>query len=200
MVYEIAVAFFGALVFLFIFWEKLKEDYSSTLIFSTGFTIIICLALSNLAARYYDPKWWFWFGTLGITIGVLWSIFRLKLKVYELLEAVFVAILPWLSFVFLIDSITNKSVLSLGAFIVVVAVIIFYLYLSTRYKRFSWYPSGKVGFSALSSMGTLFMIRGLSSLFTNDMLSFVGKIDTAFSGIVTLASFLGVFYLGRKTK
>lgn len=200
MIYEFLLGGVSIFVFLFIFWKKLKEDYSSSIIFSTGFTVIFALLLGTLLSRQFLPLYWFWVALLFISIATFWSVFRLKLKLFEVIEAVFAGIIPWLSFVFLYDSIKVKSFYSLGIFVVLVGVYFLYFFLNGSYKKFSWYVSGKIGFSVLASIGVLFLARGLASLTAFDMLSFTGKLDTAFSGAVAVASFLTIFYLARQVE
>jgi hypothetical protein len=123
-----------------------------------------------------------------------------KLKIFETIDAGFASLIPWLGLLFLSHSIVAKNSYSLIAFAIVALTYFLYLFLNANYKKFSWYVSGKVGFSGLMSLGVLFLARGLTSLFWPGVLSFVGSLESAISGVVSIVSFLGVFYLARKVE
>ncbi len=198
MPYKLAINMVLALVFLFILWRRLKEDYSQGIVFSTGFLILSGVALGSLISAIFFREWWFWLSLLGIVLGGGFAIFKFKLRGFEVFDATVVAILPWLLVVFLSDSVEAKSIYSLGGFFVILAVYLLYHFLNTSYKKFSWYRSGRVGFSGLATVAILFLLRGLTGLFLVDMLSFVGKIDSIISGVLAFLAFLGIFHLARQ--
>jgi len=194
----LALNILGVVVFLFLFWNRLREDYLSNQVFSSAFLIIIGVLLFYLISVLYFPFFWFWLTFLGFWLGFMLSVIKFGLKIYETLEASLVSIIPWLSFVFLGDSINNKNLISLLVFGFTIAVIPLYVFLNKRYKDFSWYKSGKIGFAGLTSIGIYFLARGLVAIFFPFVLSFVGDYETILSGIVAFCFFLLVFNLSRK--
>lgn len=191
----------GLLLFLFFYYKRLKEDYGSQIIFSTGFIIAIVGGLFYAASQLIDflPKqYWYWFALLGATFGYVFSLFRYKLKFFESLEAYGVGLLFWQGIIFLGHSVTNTNVFSLGATLVIIGLLILFFFFEGVYKNLAWYRSGRVGFSGLVTLGTFFLIRSAIALSFDNVLSFVGKIDAIVSGVVALGLFLALYLLARK--
>jgi len=188
----------GAVFFFFLFWKKLKEDYRSPSIFSAAFYILIGIGVLGFLSERFFPEWWFWANVLGVVLGFGLGILRFKLRFFESLEAVVVGLLPWLSFVFLRDAVSNANLPSLIGFVVLFLIIVFYLFIDRHYKRFTWYKSGKVGFSGLMTLGVLFLARTTVAVLFPFVLSFSGPIDSIMSGVIAFTSFLLVFNLARQ--
>lgn len=204
-----AISFLGVLPFLFIFWKRLKEDYSSVQIFTSGFYIIFSiiffvlislLALPNLihASPVFSPTGlWFWGGVLGFAVGLGFSIWKLKLKFFESFESAAIGLLIWLAIVFFLDSVGNSSLVSLISLGVIIALIALFFFVDGRYKKFTWYRSGKIGFSGLATLGIFFLIRTGVALFFPFVLSFVGRVDALISGVVSFILFLLLYNLAE---
>ncbi len=199
MFYELLVGLTGAASFLFILWRRLKEDYASSIIFTGGFLVLSGLAIAWGVSRIFMPRWWFWLDVLAISLALGFAIFRFKMKTFEVLDAAVSAAFPWLILAFLFDSVRMKNIYSLGGFFVILAIYLLYHFLNASYKRFSWYRSGRVGFSGLAAIAILLSLRSLTSLFFVDMLSFVGRQDAIISGSIAFLAFLGIFHLSRQT-
>ena len=198
MLINILVGLVGVFIYLFIFWKKLKEDYVANQIFTTGILSILFGFLAYFISTRFLPMWWFWLALIGFTAGLTLGIIRYHMRGYETAEAAGVAILPWLFLIFITDSIINQSIYSfLYAMTVVIAVVV-YLILNSKYKEFSWYASGRVGFAGLTAIGIFFLLRGIIAFIFPDMISFVGKIDALISGMVAFVVFLSVFNLARE--
>ena len=198
MLINILVGLVGVFIYLFIFWKKLKEDYVANQIFTTGILSILFGILAYFISTRFLPMWWFWLALIGFTAGLTLGIIRYHMRGYETAEAAGVAILPWLFLIFITDSIINQSIYSfLYAMTVVIAVVV-YLILNSKYKEFSWYASGRVGFAGLTAIGIFFLLRGIIAFIFPDMISFVGKIDALISGMVAFVVFLSVFNLARE--
>jgi hypothetical protein len=189
---------FGILFFLFIFWKKLKEDYTSTNTFSTALYILFGIGVFNILANRFLPQWWFWLDFLGASLGFALGVMRFKFRFFESLEAAVVALLPWLSLVFLGDAVLNSNLSSLIGSLVLLLIVVFYIFLDTHYKKFTWYKSGKVGFAGLITLGALFLIRIAVAVMFPFVLSFSGSIDSIISGVIAFTSFLLVFNLARQ--
>jgi len=207
-----AVYAIGLLPFLFFFWRRLKEDYTSGQIFTAGFYIIFSVFFFILAftlgiprviaaSPIYSPSGlWFWGAVLGLMIGLGLSIWKLNLKFFETLEAGILGSFFWLAVIFLINSVRDSSVVSLTAFGVSAALILLFFFLDGRYKKFTWYRSGKIGFSGLAVAGTFFFVRAAVALFFPFVLSFVGKLDALISGSISFILFLLLYNLAEYEK
>lgn len=198
MIENILVFFLGALFFLFLFWKRLKEDYVSKDIFSTAFYILAGITLSWLVSRNFLPQWWFWLALLGVVLGGTWAVVKFRLRVFEVLEALVFGLLPWLSLIFLLDAVKNENTLSLIGFLVILIFLLSFVAIDSRYKRFTWYKSGRVGFSGLIILGFFFLLRTFIAGSFTDMLSFAGRPDSVLSGTVAFISFLMIFNIARQ--
>lgn len=198
MIAKILLNIAGVLFFFFLFWKKLKEDYDSESIFTFAVFIVVGIGIFSFASQKILPQWWFWANCLGAVLGFILGRLKFKFRFFESLEATTIGLLPWLSFIFLQDAISSTNLPSLIAFIVLLLVIAFYAFLDAHYKKFTWYKSGKVGFSGLTTLGVLFLIRTAVAAGFPSMLSFLGPIDSIISGVIAFTSFLLVFNLSRQ--
>lgn len=202
--------FVGFLPFLFIFWKRLREDYSSSQIFESGLIIILSMTISMLLFHFglsriiptstiFLPEGlWFWGGVVGSLIGLIVSILRLNLRFFETFESAFVGLLIWISIVFLTNSIKDSSLFSLVAGIVCLILVFLFFFLSGRYRKFTWYRSGKIGFTGLAVSGIFFFTRAITALIFPSMMSFVGRIDALLSALVSFILFLLLYNLAEK--
>jgi hypothetical protein len=198
MIVKILFNIVGVLLFFFLFWKKLKEDYDSESIFTYALFIAAGIGIFSFLSAKLLSHWWFWANCLGVVLGFLLGRLKFKFRFFESLEATIIGLLPWLSFVFLQDAMSNTSLPTLIAFIVLMLVIVLYVFLDTHYKKFAWYKSGKVGFSGLITLGLLFLVRATVAAGFPSMLSFLGPIDSIISGVIAFTSFLLVFNLSRQ--
>jgi len=189
--------FLGILVFLFIFWKRLKEDYASEIIFKAAFFILLGVTLAFLTSFKLIPLWFLWSEFLGLLLGLGAAIYALKIKFYESFEALIISILPWIGFIFLKDSVFGSSLTSFIAFLVILLVVFISYWLDTNYKNFTWYKSGKIGFAGISSLGIIFLVRSIIAATGMPVLSFVGKFEAILSGIAAFICFLLLYNLGR---
>lgn len=188
----------GAFTFLFIFWRRLKEDYVSNMVFTTSIYLVFGAFAGKLISFYFLSDWWFWLSFLGLSIGLAVGILRFKLRAVETVEAAIPGLLLWFSFLFLQDSIESLSAPPFIAFLVVVLLVGLFYLLDKHYKKFAWYKSGRIGFSGLTTLGALFLIRAFVAAFFPDVLSFVGTLDIILSAVIAFIAFLLVFNLARQ--
>ena len=188
----------GILIFLFIFWRKLKEDYASEIIFKSAFYTLIGIAVGIFVSWKIYSQAFLWMAFVGSLIGVGVSSYMFKERFYECLEALVIAALPWLSFVFLSDSVINSSPVSFFAFLVTLVMMFVYYFFEQRYKGFAWYKSGKVGFAGLATLGIIFIIRSAIAVGRFDVISFLAGYEGIISGAAAFISFLLIFNLGRQ--
>lgn len=189
---------FGILVFLFIFWKRLREDYASGIIFETAFYILLGVGVTQLISFKLIPDWFFWTSILGALIGLYLGNLRFKVRFYESLEASVVGLLPWTSFVFLKDSVAKASLSSFLAFLAILLIIFIFYYVDTHFREFTWYKSGRVGFAGLSTLALIFTVRSTIALIGISVLTFSGNYEAMVSGAAALLCFVLLFNLSRK--
>lgn len=197
MLAKIVFNLLGVLVFLFVFWKKLREDYTTGQIFTTGLYIIVGISLAVIISTKFLESWWFWLSFIGVALGLVLGVLKFKLRFFETFEAGVAATLPWLGIVFLLDSIEKSNLASFIGFIVIILLIALFYFLDAHYKKFTWYKSGRVGFTGLTTLGLLLLLRAAVAPIIPDVLSFSGKHEAIISGILAFVSFLLVFNLAR---
>lgn len=198
MLIEIAAGLLGTIVFLFIFWKRLKEDYSSEIVFKSSFNILLGILVGwGISFKFYPPGF-LWLSFLGGVLGLAVSVLRFRVRAYETLEAFVIGVLPWTSFVFLADSVLNSSLISFIGFLVTLLVVFFSYYIDQHYKNFAWYKSGKIGFAGLATLALVFLIRSAIAISQTPVLSFVSfKIEAVVSGSLAFICFILIYNLGR---
>lgn len=188
----------GVLVFLFIFWRRLREDYVPGMIFTTSFYILTGVFAGILFSFYFISDWWFWLSILGFALGLGLGVLRFRLRFFETLDALVPGGFFWLSMHYLKDSISSSDLPSLIAFAVLFVLMVLFFILDGRYKRFSWYKSGRIGFAGLTMLGVFFLIRAVIAATFPHVLSFVGTTDIIVSSTFAFFAFLSVFNLARQ--
>lgn len=197
MLISVAAIALGFLIFLFLFWRKLKEDYGPEPIFTACFFILVGIMTGVFLSLRFAKDWWFWASILGGSIGFLAGLLRLKLRLFESLEALIISLLPLSVLIFLVDAVKNSNLFSLVYSVGTLALLGLYYFLSIHYRNFSWYHSGRVGFAGLSTGGLFFLLRAGIAIFSPTVLSFVGKFEVLVSGLAAFGLFLLVFNLAR---
>lgn len=186
MLVKLVTGFVGVLFFLFIFWKRLKEDYSSDIIFESASSILIGMGLSLMVSTLFFPGYFFWSEIVGMLIGLTVMVFKFKLRFYESLESTILAGMPFVALMFFRDSIVNSSLHSFLAFVSMLVLIFLSYWLDVNYKSFTWYKSGRIGFSGLSVAIIFFVTRSIIAIVGINMLSFVGKIEPFISITIAL--------------
>lgn len=200
MAINVLITFLSVILSLFIFWKRLKEDYSSEIIFSSIFIVYISFAASYFVAKYFLPNFYFWVEVLGVGLGISLAIFRSKIRFFETLEALVLSALPVLSLYFLMDSVKNSSFFSFIAFIVILILVFVFYFVDTHYKSFTWYKSGKVGLSGLLTLFLFFLIRGTIAIFFPSVLSFSGDAEAYISGAMSFGTLALILILRREKR
>lgn len=198
MVSQVVTNLLGGLIFLYLFWKKLKDDYAGDMIFTTSFYVLAGIGLGLVVSKIIVPSWWFWLGLAGVSLGAGVGIIRFHLKTFELIEALAFSLIPWLGLAFASDSISNSSLSSFIGFGVCALLLALFIYLDRHYKNISWYASGRVGFSGLMVLAILFSLRALVALFFPFVLSFVGVWEPLISGLTAFIFYFLVFNLAKK--
>jgi hypothetical protein len=200
MLVNILVSLLGILVFLFLFWKRLKEDYIEEIVFQISFYILLGIGLGWAISFKFLPNWFFWLGFFGGVIGLAVSFFRFRVKFYETLEAFIISCLPWLALVFLENSVETSSLSSFLGFAAILFLTLISYYFDTHYKKFTWYKSGRIGFTGLATAGLFFSVRLILAILKVPVLSLVGESEIMISGALTITSFALLFNLGGLRK
>lgn len=188
----------GILIFLFIFWKRLREDYASGIIFEAAFYVLLGLGVLWFVSFKLFPGWFFWTSAAGAGVGLTLGILKFRLRFYETLEALVIAVLPWLAFIFLKDSVVNFSLSSFVAFLLVLIIIFAFYYIDTHFREFTWYRSGKIGFAGLATLAIIFTLRSGIALTDAHVLTFTGKFEAIVSGAMAFVCFILIYNLSRK--
>jgi hypothetical protein len=197
MLANLAVTILALLVFLFLFWKRLKEDYAAEIIFKAATYILVGIGIAWVASAKFFPAWLFWASLAGGLIGLGFAILRFRVKFYETLEAFIISSLPWLGLIFLMDSVTHSSLSSFSAFLAILILVFVTYYFDTHYKGYAWYKSGKIGFAGLAIAVIFFLLRTLLAIAKVTMLSFVGRGEAIISAMMASISLILLFNLGR---
>jgi hypothetical protein len=188
----------GVIIFLFLFWKKLREDYTGNQIFSTAVLALTGIGLGFLISLKFFPLGWFWLEFILALLGFTLGIVKFNLRPFELIEAAVVSLAPWLSLIFLSDSVVKINLSSFLAFFSVVCLTTFYIFLDSHYKNFGWYASGRIGFSGLATLGSFFLLRAILAYFFPFVISFIGRLEVIVSGVGAFISFLTLYNLSRR--
>lgn len=200
MFFNSLILFAGLLISLFIFWKRLKEDYSSEIIFNSIFIIYTTFLISILISSKFLPIWFFWIQFAGVLVGLMVSVYKNKIRFYESFEALIFSFTPLLTLFFLRDAALNSSFSSFLAFTFMLILIFVFYYVDSHYKNFAWYRSGKIGLSGLSILLLFFVARATTSVFSPNVLSFCGKIEPFISGLSAGLVAVAIFLLGKTEK
>jgi len=199
------------LIFLFIFWSKLKEDYDTKTIFTQGFFMVFIIYFSIFCSNLIIPRLhqthifnpnglWFWMSLIAISIAFVIGILKFKFKFYEALEAttlgLFTTLIPIELMFFLFTK--NKLFLLQSALILFFSLI--YLILNAHYKKITWYRSGRVGFSSLLTLGLFFLTRSIIAIYSPNMLFLLGKVEIVFSAATAFLIFFALYNLSTLNK
>ena len=192
---------FGSFVFSFILWKKLKEDYESKNIFWLGWILLLSSAVGYWVGNFLSP-FRFWISLLfALVFGTL-TVKKIDFKPFELINALVPA---WMSFLFITNLgsyLSSTSHTSLQTLTLVIAPLAFlmYIFFLKKYRSFSWYPSGRVGFPGLASLGIYFLFRSVAiylifmlPFFYNQKPGIFEWVDIGISLVLTLSLWVTLY-------
>lgn len=192
----------GVFLFSFTLWKALKEDYTRDTIYTFTLLILVFSALGGILGNKIAPEFTLWFVILtNVLLGSL-VIKRLEIHFFELIDALVPASLYFLVFghlgVFLLN-LENRTYLGLLPMLIALASLFVFKFLVGRYRRFSWYPSGKVGFAGLATVGVYLLLHSV----IKPTLTGLSNQDIIVNAIIGVACALGLGYIiylrsGRK--
>jgi len=205
---HIIVLTFGVLSFLFLFWRRLREDYSGSLIFSAGFGIIasilagylLSFIFSNLLSEsyFFNPHGlWYWGGFMGFLAGVKIMQAKMNLKVIETFEAATMGTSVWTFLIYVFGFLTTKNPSSAALSVGVLLLFSFFYFLEGKYRSLSWYKSGKIGFSGVTVLGLFFVLRMVITLSFDNGFSTIGRVDLVLSAVVVFLLAFSLYNLSE---
>lgn len=198
MIINLGVGLTGAVVFLFIFWKRLKEDYSAEIVFRVAFNILVGVAFGYLISFKFFQEGFLWFEFVGALAGLGMACYRFKVRFYETLESMVIGLLPWMSFIFLKNSVVQSSFVSFSAFLIILVLIFLSHFFDQHYRNFSWYRSGKIGFSGLAVLVSIFIIRLGVAMVGVPVISFLRNYEAVISTVAASVGLILLFNLGRQ--
>lgn len=170
---SLLLGFVGLFLFSFILWKRLREDYRSDDIFTFTLSLVLSGLVSFWLSSEVIPSLSFWFTLLGSGVTGFVLIRRYSFRFFEVIDALVPAF-------FLLGLFLFKNYLSLVFIISFMA----YKFLEKRYRRFSWYPSGKIGFAGLASLALFFLLYGLLAILPVGVLSLNQDLPSSLAGAV----------------
>lgn len=187
----------GILFFLFTFWRRLKEDYIGNQIFSLAFISILGFIAGYALSLFFLPEWRFWLSLIMGILALTLSASKFGMSFFEVIEAWVLSALTWFFLVNIYLLILDTNLASILNTVFLLILIVLYLYFDSHYKKFSWYASGKSGFSGMFILGVFFLLRSVVAIFAPGMVFFFVVYDPFISSIVAFMSFLTIINLSR---
>ncbi len=191
---------FGLTIYLFLMWKTLKDDYLYEKIFNLSFGILFSVVLGYAILNFVPVDYWFWVILIVSASTLVFLTARLRMKSFETLEAYSISFLPWLSLYFMNNAILYSKLTSFIAFWFVLFCIFLYFFLKSHYRSYSWYKSGRVGFSGVAVLLFLFLTRFISSFFNIDIISYAPKYEIFLNGSSSLLLVLLMYNLFKEEK
>lgn len=200
MFWMIIANILGIFILFYFLWNKLKDDYQYEKIFNLAFLTLFGFLIGFIASKYLNKEYWFWFDLAGSLTGFTIGIKKQKMKFFESFEGLVIGTLPWVSLVFLSDSVKNSSLSSFLAFWMTLICIFIFFFMASHYRSFTWYKSGRVGFAGILTAQVFFIFRIVASIFYPNVVSLVGKFEIYLSSAVVLILFLLLYSLFRESE
>lgn len=187
----------GVFILFYFLWRTLKDDYQYEKIFNLAFICLFGVLISAIISTYLQNQYWFWVSVLFVVSGFLIAIKKQRMKFYESFDGLVVAVLPWLSFVYLSDSISKSSLSSFIFFWMTLVCVFVYFFITTHYRSFTWYKSGRVGLAGILTLILFIIFRIVVAIFFPKNVLIVPNFDIYISGSSALLLILLLYNLSR---
>jgi hypothetical protein len=121
------------------------------------------------------------------------------MKPLETFNSTVISLLPSFALYLLSKSILDLSLTYFIGFWIVALLIFTYFFLEANYRKFTWYKSGRVGFSGLIVAILFFTTRSIASFLYPSGPTFIGMTDLYISASFSFIFFLLLLNLSRNT-
>lgn len=170
-------------MFSFVLWRKLKEDYSHDLIFSFTILVLALALFGDILSQNFLPGLSFWSVLFFQLLCVSFFVKKGYFKFYELVDGLTTS---WLTLFLTVNvsglfvqiirdrGLKTSDLHFLFHALFILLTFIVYKTVLNRYRGFSWYPSGRIGFIGLAVSSLYFLLRGLVAILTYSVLPFFG--------------------------
>lgn len=186
----------GIFFALFLFWKLLKDDYEDSDIFTLWFISCFGGVLGYIATGFVFPQDSILVSIILAFVFALGRARKLGMKRVEVVEAGVPASLLFLIFFLGARSLTELSLGIVTEFVLLLGALVLFLLLKVYYRRFLWYPSGRVGFAALVTLVFYFLLRGaLLALVTPRTLFLISPLASVIFGLLVVGLSLVVLYI-----
>ncbi|MEK7472993.1 MAG: hypothetical protein AAB625_03060 [Patescibacteria group bacterium] len=179
----------GVFLFFFFLWKRLKDDYHYEKVFNLAVIILIGLSLGFFTSLKFFSDYWFWLEIVGVALGFTFVIKNQKIKFIESFEGLIIGLLPWLGLYYLANAILTYNLISFLYFWLVSVSVFLFFFFDTQYKKFTWYKSGRVGFSGIATLAIFFVLR--AGLFYNN------TVELILSSVAALLLIILLYNLSR---
>ena len=197
--FEMVIAnILGIFILIFLFWLRLKDDYHYEKIFNLVSFVLAGILIGFISLKFVPSVYWFWIYLIAIILSFTVGIIKLKIRFFESLDSLVISLLPYFGLYLLSQSIKNYSLSSFIGFWIVTVFVFLYFFVDANYRKFTWYKSGRVGFSGLLVAGLFFIARSVLSVFFVDGPTIIGQLDIYISATFSFVSFLLLFNLAKK--
>ena len=204
---KILVLVLAVVISFFMVWRRLREDYQDDQIFALSLGVVSGSLTGFILASlvtFIDLR--FWMAVLGGFVSGFFIVKKLGMRYFEILEAGTPTLFVYLIFLnstsFLIALTANLfSWHVVAKLLILILSLLMFFYFAKYFRRFLWYPSGKIGLASLSSL-TFYSLSQVGLVyFLGDMLPWVGRILEVIIGASCGIGALAMIYLrsGRHT-
>lgn len=189
--------FLGFFAFSFVSWRKLREDYGVNSIFTLTLIFLLGGVPAGLVlARLLSAGMWGFL--LGGLVVSWYAAKKMGFKIFEILDGVVLG-LVWLSLFFqagfFIRFGWGKHFTNTLYLLIPVLVLACARYVFVGYRRFSWYPSGKIGFIGAAAGFSYFFLLSMVDFALGLVLSSQSKLINLVISLMAALVFFGTLYL-----
>jgi hypothetical protein len=153
------------IIYLFLFWRKLREDYYQEALFSLSLVQVLVLTGLYWLIQYRLVLNFYYLEVVFVVIAyLLVSLWfkRGEVNKIEIIEGSLIAYwwvnLFWCTLLLFKDW-SHWQSLGLEVFVTVLSLVV-YLIVNNNYKKFGWYRSGRVGIAGLTALGAALLLKG----------------------------------------
>jgi hypothetical protein len=190
--------FFAFTISGFIVWKRLKDDYLNYQIFNSYLLVVILIIIGNFIVKNYISNIIFWMDVTAVLIGVFYAFVKYRMRFIETSEAFLVSFLLYLNVYYFDYMFIMKDYrIILISLVTLLSFATFFIF-EKLYKSFTWYKSGKIGFSGYAAFFIFMVTRALFSYFFKDLPFYGFYYDSLFSAITALIIMIVVYTIGNR--